>query len=132
MWSLLALTVVLAGGPPRWEFRDEAAHAGRSLLTFRAVELAEGPIRPLKATDRPPAGARFGLLPLGTEPGGLALVWLPDSGDLWLDGDGDGRFAAAERHKLGAKPLEVSAWLRVRKPGGEVAPLKRTLVLRRA
>src|SRR5215470_8684696 len=120
MWIWLSLTLAQPPGPANWEFRDEAAHAGRSLLTFRAVELADAPVRPLKPEDRPRAGARFGLLPVGSEPGGLALVWLPESGEVWLDGDGDGRFAAAERHKLGARPLEVPAWLRVRTPGGAV------------
>ncbi len=132
MWCLLTLTLALPPAPPHWEFRDQAAHAGRSLLTFRAVDLVEAPVRPLKPEDRPPAGARFSLLPVGTEAGGLLLVWLPGPGEVWLDGDGDGRFAAAERHKLGARPLEVPVLVSMRQPGGEVRRLKRTLVLRRS
>src|SRR5262245_21168726 len=121
MWTLLLpLTLAQPPAPASWEFRDQTAHAGRNLLTFRAVELADAPVRPLKPQDCPPAGARFSLLPVGTEPGGLALVWLPESGEVWLDGDGDGRFAAAERHKIGARPLEVPALLRVRQPDGKV------------
>ena len=40
MWSLLLVQLALASQPTpaKWEFRDEAAFAGRSLLTFRAVE----------------------------------------------------------------------------------------------
>jgi hypothetical protein len=132
MGSLLTLTLALTPGQADWEFRDEAAHAGRSLMTFRAVELAEVPIRPLRPEDRPPPGARFGLLPVGTEVGGLLVVWAPESGEVWLDGDGDGRFTAAERHKLGARPLELPALVSVRRPGGPVQRLKRTVVLRRA
>src|SRR5262245_14611261 len=132
MWTLLLpLTLAQPPAPASWEFRDQAAHAGRSLLTFRAVELADAPVRPLRPEARPPAPARFSLLPVGTAPGGLALVWLPESGEVWLDADGDGRFAAAERHKLGASPLEVPALLKVRAPGGAARRLRRTVVLRR-
>ncbi|HKB01899.1 MAG TPA: hypothetical protein VKD90_06745 [Gemmataceae bacterium] len=93
---------------PTWTFQDEAARDGRSMLTFRAVELGDVPPRPLHSEDKPPAGSRFGDLRLG--PGGAArrlVVWHAETGALWLDGDGDGRFAKRERHTLGKDPLEV-------------------------
>ena len=102
-------------------------------LTFRAVELVDRPVRPLAAGDRPTAKACYGLLAIGSSPEHYAaLVWLPERGEVWIDGDGDGRFALAERHRLAAKPLEIPVVLRVGKPGAEPARLKRTVVLRRA
>jgi hypothetical protein len=132
---LTGLLALLAVPPvaPGWEFHDAATHDGRSLLTFRPVELADTPARPWTEPDRPPGKAYYSLLPVGASlEHGLALVWLPEAGVVWLDGDGDGRFAAAERHRLGAGPLEVSILLGVNKPMAEPLPLKRTVLLRRA
>jgi hypothetical protein len=118
---------------PAWTFHDAAEHDGRSLLRFRAVELADRPIRPLADSDRPTARAIYGLLPVGSSPEHYpALVWLPDAGEVWIDGDGDGRFGPTERHPLGAAPLAVPVVLRIGKPGSEPARLKRTLIVRRA
>jgi hypothetical protein len=117
---------------PAWRFHDAAARDGRSLLTFRAVELGDRPVRPLAESERPTAKALFSLLAVGSSPEHyLALVWLPEAGQVWIDSDGDGRFAPAERHRLGAGPLEVPVVLRVGKQGVEPARVKRTMVLRR-
>jgi hypothetical protein len=135
MLCLLFVPIVLASQPAaaKWEFRDEAAYAGRSLLTFRAVELGDSPVSPLAEGDRPAAKAQYGLLPIGTESSEYpALVWLPEVGQVWLDGDGDGRFAAAERHALGAAPLEIPVLLSIRNAGEKPQRLKRTIILRRA
>jgi hypothetical protein len=127
----MALLTQQAG--PAWTFHDAVAHDGRSVLTFRAVELADRPVRPLGAGDRPNAKALYGLLPIGSSLDHYpALVWLPDSGEVWIDGDGDGRFSPAERHPLGSAPLDVPVVLRVGKPGAEPARLKRTVIVRRA
>ena len=128
MTPLLLLAATLSGDPAaRWKFVDETSHAGRSVTTYRTVELADAPAVPLHAADRPPAGAKFGAAGVG--PGGrkrLAVVWHAATGTLWLDADGDGRFAAAERHALAAKPLEASIALPA--DGGSVP---RTLLVRR-
>ncbi len=128
------LIALLAQQPavPAWTFHDAVAHDGRSVLTFRAVELAARPVRPLAAADRPAGKARYGLLPIGSSPEHYtAVVWLPEAGAVWIDGDGDGRFSPAERHPLAA-PLAVPVVLRVGKPGAEPDRLKRTLIVRRA
>src|SRR5438128_9312 len=110
MMSILLLSTALAAPPSPagdWTFVDEAARNGRSMVTFRTVELAATPTRPLDAADKPPAGSRFGSVGVG--PGGrhrLGVVWHAASNALWFDADGDGRFAAAERHVLGDKPVE--------------------------
>jgi hypothetical protein len=124
--ALLAALALPPGGG--WTFVDEAFRDGRQVVTFRTVELADTPTRPLHRDDVPPAKARFGTLALG--PGGkhrLGLVWHAASGAVWLDADADGRYAIAERHLLGAKPLEV----RVRIPFGEKHSVERTLLIRR-
>jgi hypothetical protein len=133
MWSLLFLVLGPSAAGSDWEFHDAAAHHGRNLLTFRAVELGDKPARPLVAQDRPTGKARYGMLAIGTEPADFpALVWLPDSGQLWVDADGDGRFADAERYTLGPGPLEIAAVIHVRHSAQEPQRLKRTIVLRRA
>jgi hypothetical protein len=100
----------MATNPPgAWTFRDAAAHAGRSVLTFRTVELADKPAHPLHSRDKPPTGARFGVLPLGVgRKHRLAVVWHAGSGTLWVDANADGRFASDERHTLAADPLKVN------------------------
>lgn len=137
MWSatlhgLFALLVTQSPAPA-WQFRDAAAHDGRSLLVFRPVELGAAPVRPFSEGERPPPNAKYSLLPVGTRPDVYpALVWLPDTGAVWIDGDGDGRYGPTERHQLGAGPLEVPIVLHVEKPGENPTLLKRTLILRRA
>jgi len=125
MLPLLLLTIGQLSSP--WTFRDESAHDGRTMLAFRAVELGDVAPRPLHADDKAAAGSKFGDLPLGV--GGAArrgIVWHPDSGALWLDADGDGRFAKGERHTLGKDTLEV----RVAFPVGDVS-VTRTVILKR-
>ena len=46
----------------------------------------------------------------------MRVVWQPDAPGgpaLWLDADGDGRLAAAERHPFPGKTLELPARVRV-------------------
>src|SRR5438067_3466604 len=82
--------------PPRWEFRDATAFAGRPLLKYCPVELAVRPLQPLRKEDDPGPGARYGLLPIGNHPDCHRLiVWRPDAPngpELWLDRNGDGKF----------------------------------------
>jgi hypothetical protein len=125
---LLLAASVVAASPDDWKFVDESTRDGRSVMTFRTVELADAPSRPLHPDDRPPAGSRFGSVALG--PGGrhrLGVVWHADSGSLWFDADGDGRYAAAERYVLSPKPLEVA----VAVPFGDGSKQTRTVLIRR-
>src|SRR4051812_48905140 len=107
MLPILLLTMTQTP-PPAWTFKDELTRDGRPMAAFRAVELGDVPPRPLHADDKPPAGAKFGDLRLG--PGGASrrlVVWHADTNALWLDADGDGRVAEAERHTPRMDPLEV-------------------------
>jgi hypothetical protein len=127
MLSLITAALGLAAPPPAWEFRDELVRDGRPMAAFRTVDLGDVSPRPLQAGDKPPAGARFGDLRLG--PGGAArrlIVWHAGTGALWLDSDGDGRFAAAERHSLGQNPMEIQTTFSV----GD-ASITRVLVFKR-
>lgn len=129
----MALLFLLAAAAPPdppgdWKFVDEAARAGRSVVTYRTVELADAPTSPLHADDKPPAGAKFGSVGLG--PGGrqrLAVVWHAGSNTLWFDADGDGRFAPGERHTLGDQPLEAKVSISFGDPGRQ----DRTVLLRK-
>jgi hypothetical protein len=129
---MLPLLLIAAGpaAPPDagWAFADEAARGGRSVLSYRTVELADAPAKPLHKDDKPPAGARYGAVALGS--GGkhrLGVVWDAAGGSVWLDADGDGRYAAGERHAVGAKPVEVKVTI----PFGGGTKAERTLLLRK-
>src|SRR5713101_542777 len=105
MMTILLLSAALSAPPGDWTFVDEAARGGRSMVTFRTVELAATPTRSLDPADKAPAGARFGSVGVG--PGGrhrFGVDWHSATGILWFDADGDGRFAEKERHVLGDKP----------------------------
>lgn len=110
MTAVFCLALCLAFPPDDvWTFRDEAQREGRSMVTFRTVELTDAPGTPLHKDVRTPPGAKHGTIALG--PGGklrLALVFHAATNAVWLDADGDGRFDLAERFVLGAKPLEVA------------------------
>jgi hypothetical protein len=121
------LFIALAHVSSPWTFRDELSHNGRSMVMFRTVELGDVLPRPPHPDDKAPGGAKFGDLALGS--GGIArraVVWHENTGALWLDADGDGRFASAERHTLGREPLEM----RVTFALGD-RPATRTVVLKR-
>jgi hypothetical protein len=124
MFTLLLVHALAA--PPAWEFRDDLARDGRPMAAFLTVQLGEAPPRPLHADDKPPKGARFGDLRLGA--GRRTAVWDLATGSLWLDADGDGRFAPGERHSLGKDPLEV----RTAFPVGDAAATRTLIVKRRA
>src|SRR3954469_332693 len=68
--EMTPLFLLLVAGPPAgdWAFVDEAARDGRGVVTFRTVEMADAPTRPLHPGDTPPAGAKFGSVGVG--PGG--------------------------------------------------------------
>jgi hypothetical protein len=128
----LVLSLLLGAEPP-WEFHDSATRAGRTLVTYRPVELADTPVSPLAAADRPPGKARYGMLPIGSRPDAHpAIVWradAPGGPEVWIDADGDGRFQAAERHKFDRPTLEVALHVHLGK-GAEARRLPRTLLVR--
>jgi hypothetical protein len=127
----LLLSVLLAAPPEgqsEWKFVDEATLAGRSVLTYRTVELADTPTRPLHADDKPPIGSKFGSIGVGQ--GGrqrLDIVWHSGTSTLWFDANGDGRFAAEERHTLGDKTLEAKIDIAF----GEGGKQQRTVLIRK-
>ena len=53
MMTILLLSAALAAPPSEWTFVDETTRDGRSMVTFRTVELAASPTRPLDAADKP-------------------------------------------------------------------------------
>lgn len=125
---LLLSTAAAQPDPGGWKFVDEPALGGRSALTFRTAALADAPTLPLHADDKPPAGATFGSVGVG--PGGrkrLGVVWHAGSSALWFDADGDGRYAATERHRLGDKPIEA----KVTVPFGDQGKQERTALVRK-
>jgi hypothetical protein len=135
----LLLSLLLAAdpqppAPARWEFHDSATFAGRSLVTYRPLELVAEPVRPLAPGDRPPGKARYGVLPVGNRPDDQpAVVWVPDAPggpEVWIDADGDGRFQPAERHRFDRPTLEVPIRVSYGK-GDKPRRLTRTVLLRR-
>lgn len=124
---LLALDLA-APSASDWKFMDESTRDGRSMVTFRTVEFGDCPSLPLHAEDQPPAGSKFGSVGLG--PGGkqrLGIVWHADTGTLWFDADGDGRYAPVERHTLGTEPLQAKVVI----PYAEGSPQTRTVIIRK-
>jgi hypothetical protein len=126
---LLSAALLAPAAPPGdWTFVDETTRDGRSLVTFRTVELSDTPTRPLDPADKPPAGSKFGSAGVG--PGGrhrLGVVWHPVTNTLWFDADGNGRFSTAERHTLGDKPIEA----KVNIPFGDGVKRERTVLIRK-
>src|SRR6185436_11562566 len=98
---MLILLMLLCQPTPTWTFHDAAEHAGRSVLTFRPIDTADSPLHTLHAADRPAAGTKFGIIPLGhREKSPLYLVWQAKEGVVWIDANRDGRYDAKERHSL--------------------------------
>jgi hypothetical protein len=118
----------------RWEFRDSATHAGRSIVTFRPVELTDKPVRPLHPDDRPPGKARYGVLPIGNRTDAQpSIIWIPDAPggqEVWIDADGDGRFQPAERHRFDRPSLEVQLPVTIAR-GDKLTTHQRTILIRR-
>src|SRR5262245_52364306 len=135
LFAALALAAPPDTIPQRWEFRDAATFNGRPLLKYVPVELADRSPRPLGAGDDPGPGARFGFLPVGNHlDGHRLLIWRPDGPDgpeVWIDGNGDGRFDPGERHRIDAQPAEIPITISV-KTGGFARFLSRTILLRTA
>jgi hypothetical protein len=117
------------------KFKDSATCHGRPAVYYRAVEFRDTPVRPLEDGQKFPAGAKYGLLPIGPKPEtGLMIVWIPKDNDksvLWLDADGNGNLTDEERHVLSGKKLEIPASITVQvQPEKQQA--KRTLLFRRS
>ena len=127
MLFFVAIAFGVAAPPTPWSFRDDLTRDSRLMVAFQTIELGTTPPRPLHADDKPPVRAKFGDLRLGSVGSSRrSVVWQQETGTLWLDADGDGRFAKAERHTLGKDPLEVRVSFEV---GGTV--VQRSLVVKR-
>ncbi len=108
MSVLLLFAGLIAASDTDWRFVDEPTFAGRSVIAYRSIDLAEAPATPLHVDDRPLQNAKFGAMALG--PDGkkrLGVVWHRASATVWLDADGDGRYAPGERHTLDSAPLTI-------------------------
>lgn len=124
---MLVLLTLLCQPTPTWTFHDAAEHAGRSVLTFRAIETTDTPLHTLHHDDRPAAGAKFGIIPLGhREKSPLYLVWMSKEAIVWIDANRDGRYDAKERHSLQDGKLELKVTLAT-----DSGTLERTLLVRR-
>jgi hypothetical protein len=117
------------------EFKDAGVFDGRSVLQSRAIEFRQTPAKPLAIDRAVLEGAQYGLLPVGPTPEtALAVVWLPKlpgGPELWLDADGDGRLAPAERHVFSGRELERPARITVQLQP-EAKQVERTIVFRRS
>ncbi|HLJ94843.1 MAG TPA: hypothetical protein VKU02_16825 [Gemmataceae bacterium] len=132
--ATLALLADAGDVSSHFEFHDSATHDGHSILHYRSLEFANAPVRPTEVAVPPSSRARYSLLPVGTSPdAALTVIWdpqAPGGPQLWVDADGDGKLALAERHFFAKKELEVSVRIAVRSgAGGERLP--RTIVFRR-
>src|SRR6187401_1345064 len=108
--TLILGWLALAAAPDenRWQFKDAAETGGRKVVLFRIMDLADKSPRPLHAEDQPGSGARFGLLKVGSKPAdAIGVIWLPEKKQLWIDGDGDGRYGRSERLDFAAGKLEA-------------------------
>jgi hypothetical protein len=121
-------------GSARWQFRDATDYAGRSMLTFRPVELVDKPVRPVRLDDRPPGKARYGILPIGNKPAAQpSIIWFPDAPDgpeVWIDANGDDKFQPSERHRFDRSILEVQIPITIA-CGDKLMRQKRTILFRR-
>lgn len=123
-----------AAAPVAFEFQDAAAHDGRSMIHYRAIEFRESPVQPLAGDFSPTAGALYGQLPVGPAPEtALGVVWLPEVEGgpiLWLDANGDGRLTTDERRVVNEKEIEIPATITVAQEP-ELKRVQRTLSFRR-
>lgn len=91
------------------------------------------PPRPLHPADDPGPDALYVLLPVGNQPESYRLlVWRPKAAggpELWLDGDGDGRFGPGERHRIAAPLTEIPVTIAI-KMDGVVRSMPRTVQVR--
>ncbi|MBN2578796.1 MAG: hypothetical protein JXB10_07380 [Pirellulales bacterium] len=121
--------------PVALEFKDAETCQGRPAVQYRAIEFHDAPVRPLGEGQKFPAGAKYGLLPVGPKPEtGLMIVWIPKAAggaELWLDADGDDKLSENERHVLSGKQLELPAAITVQTEP-EKKQVRRTLLLRRS
>ena len=83
---LLLLLLGLQGSPgPTWTFHDDLERDGRSMVSFRTMELIDKPVRAMHTDDQPPPGSKFGLLTLGCQQKtALPLVWHQATRTLWI------------------------------------------------
>jgi hypothetical protein len=140
--SHLLLLLLVALVPPvtageAFEFLDEEAYDGRSVLHFQSVVLRPEPMRDVECDMTFDQEILHGLVPVGDTPEhALALVWSnldKKRSVLWVDTNADGRLALEERHELSGEPIELPVDVRYSAKGADqVTRLARTLIIRRS
>src|SRR3954462_9986343 len=94
---LIVLAVAGQPAPSAFQLLDVETVEGRPVNRYRALELGETHVRPVTWEVAPPRGVRHGLVPVGPHTdSALAVAWDPDAFALWLDADGNRRFARDE------------------------------------
>jgi hypothetical protein len=129
MILLFSLLMFTGPVPQAFAFVDADVVEGRSVNRYRPLETGDRPVRPVSWEAPPPEGVRFGLVPIGHDPGARpAFAWDAPSSSIWIDADRDGRLSRAERHEVQAGP---AAAVPVTIAGPEGAPaLRRTILVR--
>ncbi len=112
--------------PAAFQFKDAATYENRPVLQYRAIEFRDVPVRPLGNDLKFGKGTLYGLVPVGPRPEtALTIVWRPKAPggpELWLDGNGDGKLTADERHAMSGRELEIAATITT-----EVDPKRQTV-----
>ena len=132
---LLCMTDAGGATPVALEFKDAAARDKRQVVTYRALEFRDTPVRPLGEGRTFEAGAQYAVVPVGPKPEtALTIVWLPKAAGgavLWLDANADGKLADDERHAVTGRDIEIPATITI-----ELDPkpqkVQRTLLFRRS
>ena len=124
----LALCLAYQPDDP-WTFKDEVQRDGRSILTFRTLELTDTPGTPFHKDDQPPPGAKYGTIALG--PGGkvrLTVDFRQDTNMVRIGSIKDGRYRLYDRFVLGDSTHEFKKNLRI---GDKDKTVSRTILLRK-
>jgi hypothetical protein len=124
--SLLLCMVIQRATPSSFELLDVESVGGRPVNRYRTLELGERPVKPVAWEAEAPAGVRYGLAIVGANAdSSIAVAWDPLAEALWLDADGDRRFARSERHEIKAGAvIAVRASIR---PSSETTGLPTTI-----
>src|SRR4051794_2193935 len=98
---LIVLAVAGHPAPSAFKLLDVETVEGRPVNRYHTLELGATPVRPVTWEVAPPKGVRHGLVSVGPHTdSALAVAWDPETTELWLDADGNRRFARDEHHEV--------------------------------